>query len=380
MAFRLPTSPQHFVAALHADQKGAPTIRKYLLALPAILIVISILAASAPVEARSRMALGVWMPEGNRNPDVYIDFAASISPSSAPLQNAPAIWNASSQWGREETKRFPLEMARAARANRAVLMLTWSPVKPPFNRETGEFSRFQRIASGKHDTYIRNFARRAKKVGGPVFLRFAHEINVRYFPWTEHWGKFYDPATGERSRNNDNNPTKFKKAWKRVYNIFQRVGARNVKFLWTVARETCRGCNPYDEWYPGDKFVHYIGFSSFNWGSHFGGTYTSFMHGIKQPMQKLTFTKKPIIIAELATTDEEREPGYGKPEWLWEGYHAVYRNYPRIKAIVYQNVDLAHLGHPNWSLYSPAAALPKYQQIASKSLFKGRVNNKGQIK
>ena len=67
----------------------------------------------------------------------------------------------------------------------------------------------------------------------------------------------------------DNTADTFVAAWRHVHGIFQdEGGADNVRFLWSVGKQKCRGgCNPYRAFYPGDAFVDYMGFSSFNWGA-----------------------------------------------------------------------------------------------------------------
>ena len=48
------------------------------------------------------------------------------------------------------------------------------------------------------------------------------------------------------------------KGWRRVVGLFRKVGARNVKFVWTVAKERCSGgCNPFADHYPGDH-LNYV--------------------------------------------------------------------------------------------------------------------------
>jgi hypothetical protein len=186
------------VPSLPSKPIGVRAIRKYLMILPALLVIAALLIASAPVEAGTRrVALGVWDPEGTNKISVFDEFSASMGGIK------PAIWNVRSQWGSSENKAFPMEMARAARQRGATLMVTWLPFKPPLKQETGYYSRFKNIAAGKHDRYIRAWARQARKFNKPVLLRFAHEFNAKFFPWSVGWGKFYNTTTGERTLKND---------------------------------------------------------------------------------------------------------------------------------------------------------------------------------
>ena len=357
-------------------------MRKSLVLLPVLLVVAALLVASAPAEAgRRRVALGIWNPERASAIDVFDEFTQSMGGVK------PAIWNVASVWGRPDNQAFPAVIAAQAKARGATLMVTWSPVKPPLATETGFYSQYKNIAAGRHDRYIRSWARQAKRFNRPILLRFAHEFNAAFFPWSVKWGKFYDPDTGERTTKNTNSPFQFRRAWIRIVKIFRGVRANKVKFVWTPAQETCQGCNPYKKWYPGNKWVDYVGYSTFNWGNfRQAGAFRNFEETIVQPMGKFKeFTRKPVIIAEVGTTHEDAPSGeLDKPEWIINGYNAVYRKYPQVKAIVYQDVDFtgeSH-GHPNWGLaFSPTwSAIEAYRRVAAQPRFKGKVNWRGQIR
>ena len=68
------------------------------------------------------------------------------------------------------------------------------------------------IISGKYDAYIRQWASEAKNWGHPFFLRFNHEMNGDWYPWSE--------------QVNGNQPGQFVQAWRHVHDIFTQVGAR----------------------------------------------------------------------------------------------------------------------------------------------------------
>ena len=193
-------------------------------------------------------------------------------------------------------------------------------------------------------------------------MRYSHEINGRYFPWT----------VGRCG----NTIKAYKASWRHVYNLVRnKVGAKNVRFVWTVAKKKCPGgCNAYQPFYPGHKYVQYAGFSSFNWGS--AGQWISMEKGIGLVMAKIQkFTRKPVIVAELGSNKDggPASVSQSKPDWIRTGYEAVYAKYPRIKGVSWLNVDLTKVGHPDWSLKTPnPQAIQAYEDIVSKSKFQGR--------
>ena len=61
-----------------------------------------------------------------------------------------------------------------------VLFLTWEP----WNGITKEAIDYDGLLFGKYDDYIAEFARKINAAGKTVFLRFAHEPNGSWYPWS----------------------------------------------------------------------------------------------------------------------------------------------------------------------------------------------------
>jgi hypothetical protein len=304
------------------------------------------LAVAADATQR-RIALGVSV-QGGRQISRLDDFGESIG------GRTPATWTIWSQWGNPDTSGFPTQLATRVTERGATPMIWWEPVDPEA-LSSPLYARHSNITAGKHDDYIRSFARDAKAFGSPVILRFAHEANGGYFPWGV--------------KGFDNTASSFVEAWRHVHRIFDDVGAGNVRFLWSIAKKSCPGnCDPYSPFYPGDAFVDYMGFSSFNWGGD--RKWVSMLKGFRRVTNKLAaISAKPIIAVEVASSAS----GGDKAAWIRTGYRAVHAELPRIAAIVYLDVDLRDDGHPDWRLSSPAAALRAYADIAARPEFRGRL-------
>jgi hypothetical protein len=313
-----------------------------------ILVLATLAAAAIPAAGRSQMALGISQEQGSRDPNAVRSFASRAG-------RMPASWTMWSDWGSRHSKRFPTSMARSLIDMGVTPMVWWQPV-----REIGScaFARHRLIARGRYDRYIRQWARDAKSVRATVIVRWAQEINGSFFPW----------GVG----NCGNSTRAYKSAWRHIVRIFHRVGATNVKFAWTVSNKPrCRPgpCNPYRRYFPGARFIDYAGFSSFNWGSHHG-KWVTMPDGIEATYRKVrAITRKPIIVIELATNTGSRS----KPDWIRNGYPAVYSRFPGIKGVSYLNVDLRRIGHPDWSLNTPRpGAMDAYRSVVSQSRFQGR--------
>jgi hypothetical protein len=268
--------------------------------------------------------------------------------------HGPATWSIWSHWGDASTREFPMTVAKGVKDRKATPIIWWEPMDPS-DPTSPRYSRLANIVAGDHDAYIRRFARDAKAYKSPVIVRFAHEGNGRFFPWAQ--DSF------------DNDAATYVAAWRHVHGIFTEVGANNVRFLWSVAKQGCDGgCNPYAPFYPGDRYVDYLGFSSFNWGTP--DPWVPMAQGYRPVWNKLTeVSAKPMIAIETASSAE----GGDKAKWILNGYPTVYSEFPSIVGIVYLNVDLRSSGDPDWRLSSPPEALQAYATIAARPEFKGKL-------
>lgn len=289
-----------------------------------------------------KLALGVSMLP-------YDDMAAVDAFTASVGGHTPAIWSIWRDWG-DTTRTFPaMTFLNGLKARHIVPMVMWQPVDG--RDPTRAAFTYHRINQGFFDDYIRKWATKAKAWGGRIILRFAHEMDGRWFPWGI--GNF------------DNTPAKFVKAWKRIWTIFKGpggVGATNVAFLWSPLAPCA--CQP--DLYPGDGYVDYVGMSAFNWG---GADWRPLIEPVhRRYLQLRQLTHKPIILAETGSA-----PGVDKAAWITKGYQAVYTDTPSIKAVVYFNVDMRAGSQPDWRLTSPAKALAAYAKLFDQAQFRGRI-------
>lgn len=215
-------------------------------------------------------------------------------------------------WGK-----FPDDaMVRDIYGKGSVLMVTWEP----WDAESKEGIDPQRLLQGHYDGYIRAFAAKLKEAGGPVFLRFAHEMNGDWYPWS---GQKIGPAT-------------YQKMFRHVHEIFGRVRAKNVRWVFSINAEDVPPENRYSLCYPGDRFVDYIGLDGYNWGTAkpWGG-WRSFKE-IFSPIYHDTWRRyqKPVIISEFSSTSA----GGDKARWIEEALREIPKM-PAVKGFVLFNLD-----------------------------------------
>jgi hypothetical protein len=262
----------------------------------------------------------------------------------------PATWTIWNDWGGPDSGFPDLTLMNGLAARHITPLIFWQPTDPT----TTKLAKYAyiNIREGMFDKYIKHWAQAAKSYGHTILLRFAHEMDGNWFPWSV--SKY------------GNTPKRFVTAWQHVWNIFHRVGATNVKFVWSPLNP----CYCRHNLYPGDKYVGMVGFTALNWGSE-KGTWTPLRTIVAERMKKIhLLTNKPVIVAELASSDI----GGSKAGWIARGYEDVYSRFPQIKAMVYFSVNMSTItNQPDWRLQTPADALTAYSKLVSQKHFQGRI-------
>lgn len=191
----------------------------------------------------------------------------------------------------------PIAALDSVAARGADSLLTWEPWKAGAGVNQPAFTNAS-IAAGEHDAYIAEWGAALAKWGGPVYLRYAHEMNGNWYPWAEGV--------------NGNASGSYVAAWRHVHDVVAAQGATNVKWVWTPNVPASK-FTPISSLYPGDGYVDVAGLDGYNWGTGSGGSWVSpsslFDDGLTQ--LRRVASGKPILIAETASS----ETGGSKAQW-----------------------------------------------------------------
>lgn len=211
---------------------------------------------------------------------------------------------------------FDVRQASAVARRGSVPEITWEPWDA--SRGTGQPAyRLRTITDGRHDAYVRRWARQIAAYGKPVRIRFAQEMNARAYPWAE-------AANGNRRGD-------YVRAWRHVHGIFERAGATNVRWVWAPVAGHLR-----PDLYPGSDQVDVLGVSGFNGGTIlWGKRWRSFADAFGPTLDALHALdpSKPVELAEIAST----ERGGSKAAWI-RGLFASLRSRPYVKALIWFNL------------------------------------------
>jgi hypothetical protein len=181
------------------------------------------------------------------------------------------------------------------------------------------------IASGRYDTYLRQYAAAVQHYRRPVILSFGHEMNGYWYSWA---GRHTAPAT-------------FVSAWRHIVDVFRAAGARNVTWLWTINTvQPQAGVSPPRPWWPGASYVTWVGIDGYYYSpaTQFSALFGPTIASVR------TWTRKPILIAETSATSSAGQPA--KIADLFAGIHLY-----GLLGFVWFDAKT----NQDWRLISPAA-------------------------
>jgi hypothetical protein len=267
---------------------------------------------SLKLQPSDQAYMGVAVPDGpyDRAETEAFTTAAGTSP-------------ALTMWFLDWETAFPVEAVQQAVDDGAVPVLAWEPTTAEAGSSTTDLPEYRlaEIAGGRHDDYIRQFARAAAEACLPVVLRPAAEMNGNWHPWAEGV--------------NGNQPGEFVEAWRHVHDIFQAEDATNVTWLWNP-NVVGLGSTPIAGLYPGDEYTDWVGLDGYNWGAtQSWSRWESFSEVFDTSLVELVaLTSRPVLIGEVAST----EVGGDKAAWIADMYASIEAQ-PAIRGFVWFEYD-----------------------------------------
>jgi mannan endo-1,4-beta-mannosidase len=225
------------------------------------------------------------------------------------------------------------------------VLVTWEPWKP-VPAELGVAAQFRPqpgyrnrdIARGAQDAYVLSFARSLASFHGVVELRYAHEMNGTWYPWS------HDPVA-------------YRQAWRHIVRLFRAAGARNVRFVWSpnpsLFLRFQRWQRSVRVYWPGKRYVDAVGSTMIN----FGGTKRYSVARFAPRLRALRrLYGKPVMLTEVNTVYR------GRLRWM-RNLRRMVRRRSWIRSIAWfqhrsrGQVQIPGAGRLDWDVTrEPAAA------------------------
>ena len=196
------------------------------------------------------------------------------------------------------------------------------------------------IARGAQDRYIMRFARSLARFHGTVWLRYAHEMNGYWYPWSR-------------------DAEAYRWAWRRIVRLFHVAGARNVRFVWSVNANLYEPAGVWlgnaRRYWPGARYVDDVGVTVIDFGGDKDYPVPRFAPRLRALHREL---RKPLVLAETNTDWN------GRVGWLRD-LRAMLADMPWVRAVMWSQLPSRGQAHRartsgdlNWDVQRdpPAAA------------------------
>ena len=217
-------------------------------------------------------------------------------------------------------------------------IISWEPWNPDGDKKTQPEYTLQSIVDGKHDAYIRDWAQNIKALKFGVGMRFAHEMNGDWYPWS--------------ITENTNTPEAYVKAWQHVHDIFAEEGASNVMWIWSVNLNRTLLDVPLKPAYPGDAYVDVVGFSGY--GSRPDELFQDTVQSTVDELRKIT--AKPIMVTETGASEDTKV----KALWI-SSMFAYFKDNPDFVGVLWFNGT----GRKDWRVNTTKESTFAYQAGAA---------------
>jgi Glycosyl hydrolase family 26 len=231
------------------------------------------------------------------------------------------------------------------------MMIAWEPWQPvPSTLGVAAQAAPQRgyrnidVARGAQDRYILRFARSLAAFPGTIYLRYAHEMNGYWYPWSR----------GARA---------YRWAWRRIVRLFRIAGARNVRLVWSV------NANLYEpeavwlralrRYWPGRRYVDLVGSTMIDFGGdkeYPVGRFAPRLRALRRAFAK------PLVLAETNTDFS------GRVGWL-SRLRRMLREMPWIRAVMWSQLpsrgkaQQQGTGIVDWDVTRDAPAAAQLREI-----------------
>lgn len=176
------------------------------------------------------------------------------------------------------------------------------------------------LLSGRFDADLTRQARALATSPVPIYLRFAHEMNGDWYPW----------SMGA----NGNTPQQYVAAWRHVHALFARV-VPSLRVRWVFAPAALGSAHTtadLQRLYPGRDVVDVLGLTGYEHGG--SSPWATFGPTVRAVSR---LGPQPLVLAEVGVE------GSGKSAWL-RGLGSYLRASPRVSGFVYFDTTPATTG------------------------------------
>jgi len=223
-----------------------------------------------------------------------------------------------------DDKAFPLETARWIRQTGSVPYLRLMMQSYFKSHRNEPLYTLQNILAGEFDKDLRAWCQTARDFGTPLIAEYGTEVNSDSFPWSGVYNGG-GQTDGYGNINLPDGPERFRDAYRHIIRLCRESGADNITWVFHAGGKSYpnQEWNAFENYYPGDEWIDWLGFSAYGTHTPFSMYYGSFRSEIENTYPRMIkmAPEKPIIVAEMGSAKDN--PYVDQVEWTREALETI---------------------------------------------------------
>jgi hypothetical protein len=165
----------------------------------------------------------------------------------------------------------------------------------------------ENILAGRFDPLLRKWMQDARAFGSPLIAEYGTEVNGWWFPWSG----LYNKGDGTYA----DSVARFRATYQHIIQIAREEGACNIRWVFHVDPwdEPVEEWNRFENYYPGDEWIDWVGVSVYGRQLPSEKHAVSFRYQMDWVYARLQqLTSKPVIVCEFGTIDDPHQAEWTK--------------------------------------------------------------------
>jgi len=197
----------------------------------------------------------------------------------------------------------------------------------------------QAILDGQFDADLRRWGQAARQFGTPLLAEYGTECNGEWFPWNGRWNGG-SQTTGFGHPAKPDGPERFVAAYRHLVLTIRAQGATNITWVFHPdCHDTpAAAWNRFENYYPGDDVVDWIGVSAYGPQTPLetaGESLRQMVDSAYARLERLA-PRKPVLVLEFGCT--ANSPVVKAPDWAQAALTDLFTNrWPRVVGFSWWN-------------------------------------------
>lgn len=276
----------------------------------------------------------------------------------------PAAWVYFSHFW-HETREFPLETATWIREQRSIPFIRLMLQSSFRFRGSETVYTLDNILAGQFDGDLRAWCEKARDFGTPLIAEYGTEVNSDSFTWSGIYnGGGETDGYGDPSQ--PDGPERFRDTYRHIIQLCRNAGADNITWVFHAGGRSYPNekWNAFENYYPGDEWIDWLGFSAYGAHTPFSSPYRSFRAEIEDTYPRMIKLApgKPIIVAELGTA--KNNPYVDQVTWTRKALEIITSmQYENLIGFTWWNEAWQNDGNPENDTTMRAQDNPELQSL-----------------